>query len=198
MPYGHARRKRVNRTKPFVYWREGYKRCINHLAYQRQSSVLLEVHSRRSKMFELFYRHRRVYLNFTAFGANSSAFGSMQRTTISQDVRTRFSVQLAFAKFLSKIKGIFNTVSVSWIQHSLRNFLLFIKGPTAQALYKANCTGNQVCTSCDIVVLGHCKKKESFSYNSKSCTGLAMNFFHLIFFYTFGRSERGYGLRMCS
>ena len=29
------------------------------------------------------------------------------RTTISQDVQTRFSVQLAFAKFLSKIKGNF-------------------------------------------------------------------------------------------
>ena len=29
------------------------------------------------------------------------------RTTISQDVQTRFSVQLAFAKFLSKIKEIF-------------------------------------------------------------------------------------------
>ena len=29
------------------------------------------------------------------------------RTTISQDVQTRFPVQLAFAKFLSKIKGNF-------------------------------------------------------------------------------------------
>ena len=29
------------------------------------------------------------------------------RTTVSQDVRTRFPVQLAFAKFLSKIKGNF-------------------------------------------------------------------------------------------
>ena len=27
------------------------------------------------------------------------------RTTTTQDVQTRFSVQLAFAKFLSKIKG---------------------------------------------------------------------------------------------
>ena len=40
-------------------------------------------------------------------------------TTVSQDVQTLFSVQLAFAKFLSKIKGNFNTVPVSWIQHSL-------------------------------------------------------------------------------
>ena len=29
------------------------------------------------------------------------------RTTVSQDVQTRFPVQLAFAKFLSKIKGNF-------------------------------------------------------------------------------------------
>ena len=29
------------------------------------------------------------------------------RTTISQDVQTRFPVQLAFAKFLSRIKGNF-------------------------------------------------------------------------------------------
>ena len=32
---------------------------------------------------------------------------SQPRTTISQDVQTQFSVQLAFAKFLSKIKGNF-------------------------------------------------------------------------------------------
>ena len=30
----------------------------------------------------------------------------MPKTTISQDVQTLFRVQLAFAKFLSKIKGI--------------------------------------------------------------------------------------------
>ena len=47
------------------------------------------------------------------------------RTTLSQDVQTRFSVQLAFAKFLSKIKGNFNTVPVSWIQQSLKNLPLF-------------------------------------------------------------------------
>ena len=32
---------------------------------------------------------------------------SEARTTVSQDVQTRFSVQLAFVKFLSKIKGSF-------------------------------------------------------------------------------------------
>ena len=61
-------------------------------------------------------------------GADASETGQvngrcMARTTVSQDVQTRFPVLLAF--FLSKIKGIFNTVPVSWIQHSLRNFLLF-------------------------------------------------------------------------
>ena len=33
--------------------------------------------------------------------------GAVARITISQDVQTRFPVQLAFAKFLSKIKGTF-------------------------------------------------------------------------------------------
>ena len=47
------------------------------------------------------------------------------KTTVSLDVQTRFSVQLAFAKFLSRIKEGFNTVPVSWIQHSLKNFPLF-------------------------------------------------------------------------
>ena len=47
------------------------------------------------------------------------------RTAISQDVQTRFPVQLELSKFLSKIKEIFNTVPVSWIQHSLKNFPLF-------------------------------------------------------------------------
>ena len=32
---------------------------------------------------------------------------ALSRTTISQDVQTRFPLQLAFAKFLSKIKGNF-------------------------------------------------------------------------------------------
>ena len=73
-------------------------------------------------------------------------------TTVSQpqDVQTRFSLQLAFAKFLSKLKGIFNTVPVSWIQHSLRNFLLL---NLDRNLAKANDTGNHICTSCDAVVL---------------------------------------------
>ena len=37
------------------------------------------------------------------------------RTTVSQDMQTRFSVQLAFAKFLSKIKGNFWGSAVSMI-----------------------------------------------------------------------------------
>ena len=40
----------------------------------------------------------------------NESYNNNSRTTISQDVQTRFSVQLAFAKFLSKIKGNFITV----------------------------------------------------------------------------------------
>ena len=43
------------------------------------------------------------------------AIAPLPRTTISQDVQTRFSVQLAFAKFLSKIKGNFWGSAVSMI-----------------------------------------------------------------------------------
>ena len=37
------------------------------------------------------------------------------KTTVSQDVQIRFSVQLTTPKFLSKIEETFNTVTVSWI-----------------------------------------------------------------------------------
>ena len=40
---------------------------------------------------------------------------SEPRTTVSQDVQTRFPVELAFAKFLSKIKGNFWGSAVSMI-----------------------------------------------------------------------------------
>ena len=39
--------------------------------------------------------------------SNDGEFSQEPRTTVSQNVQTRFSVQLAFAKFLSKIKGNF-------------------------------------------------------------------------------------------
>ena len=75
-------------------------------------------------------------------------FGS--RTTISQDVQTWFHVQLAFAKFLSKIKGNFWVIAVSMI------LALYWKFPFIfdRNLAKANCTENHVCTSCDKIVLG--------------------------------------------
>ena len=76
-------------------------------------------------------------------------FGLTSKTTVSQDVQTRFSMQLSFAKFLSKIKGIFNTRPVSWIQHSLQNLLYFRKELSEGQLYRKS-----VCTSCDTVVLG--------------------------------------------
>ena len=51
------------------------------------------------------------------------AFKNSSRTTILQDMQTRFSVQ--FLNSYLKQREIFNTVPVSWIQHSLRNFPLF-------------------------------------------------------------------------
>ena len=76
----------------------------------------------------------------------------MSRTTISQDVQTRFSVQLAFAKFLFRIKGNLKC-SDSIMDTALPQKFPFILD---RNLAKANCTGNRVCTSCDIVVLDIC------------------------------------------
>ena len=72
------------------------------------------------------------------------------RTTVSQDVQTRFSVQLALAKFLCKIKGNFQ-YSASIMDTALPQKFPFILD---RNLAKANCTENLVCTSCDTVVLG--------------------------------------------
>ena len=72
------------------------------------------------------------------------------RSTVSQDVQTRFPVQLAFAKFLSKIKENFWGSAVSMILELYSKFSFILD----RNLAKANCTGNRVCTSCDIVVLG--------------------------------------------
>ena len=44
---------------------------------------------------------------FSSFLCPAIIFMSKPRTTVSQDVQTRFPVQLAFAKFLSKLKEIF-------------------------------------------------------------------------------------------
>ena len=72
------------------------------------------------------------------------------RNTISLDMQTRFPVQLAFAKFLSKIKG--NLLySASIMDTALPQKFPFILD---RNLAKANCTGNRDCTSCDIIVLG--------------------------------------------
>ena len=59
------------------------------------------------------------------------------------------AVQLAFAKFLSKIKGNFK-YSASIMDTALTQKFLFILDSN---LAKANCTENRVCTSCDTVVL---------------------------------------------
>ena len=72
------------------------------------------------------------------------------RTTLSQDVQTWSSVQLAFAKFLSKIKENFLVRPVSMILLLNLKFSFILD----RNLAKANCTGNHVRTSCDTVVLG--------------------------------------------
>ena len=72
------------------------------------------------------------------------------RTTLLQDVQTRFSVHLAFAKFLSKIKEKF-LFSASIMDTALPQKFPFILD---RNLAKAKCTGNHVCPSCDKVVLG--------------------------------------------
>ena len=72
------------------------------------------------------------------------------RTTMSQDVQTRFPVQLALAKFLSKIKENFKCSASIMDTALIQKFPLILD----RNLAKANCTENQVCTSCDIVVLG--------------------------------------------
>ena len=74
----------------------------------------------------------------------------VSRTTVSQDVQTWYSVQLAFAKFLSKIKENF-WYSDSIIDTPLTQKFHFILD---RNLAKPNCTENHVCTSCDTVVLG--------------------------------------------
>ena len=48
-----------------------------------------------------------VQLRMVRWMTDSRWIVSWPRTTVSQDVQTRFPVQLAFAKFLSKIKGNF-------------------------------------------------------------------------------------------
>ena len=53
-------------------------------------------------------RHLRVtrqMLNMARVGGRKVRNGGLPRTTVSQDLQTRFSMQLAFAKFLSKIKN---------------------------------------------------------------------------------------------
>ena len=71
------------------------------------------------------------------------------RTTVSQEVQTWFSAQLAFAKFLSKTKEVFYSASI--IDTALAQKFSFILD---RNLAKANSTENHVCASCDTVVLG--------------------------------------------
>ena len=89
---------------------------------------------------------------------------SQPRTTISQDMQTWFSVQLAFAKFLSKIKGNFWGSAVSMILALYYKFPFILDRNYA----KANSTENHVCTSCDIVVLGRNLFNECFKKDNEA------------------------------
>ena len=75
------------------------------------------------------------------------------KITVSQDVQSQFSVQLAFAKFVSQIKVIFQ-YSDSIMDTALTQKFPFILDKN---LPKANGTENRVCTSCDTVVLDQCQ-----------------------------------------
>ena len=75
-------------------------------------------------------------------------------------MQTKFPVQLALAKFLSKIKGIFWYSAIDTALPQKFPFIL------ERNLAKANCTGNRVCMSCDIVVLDNNKFETTMSLSS--------------------------------
>ena len=88
--------------------------------------------------------------NNSLFRQHRLTYGYKSRASLSQDVQTWFSVQLAFDKFLSKIKEIFlmQCQYHGYNTHSQISFIL------DRNLSKANCTENHVCKSCDKGVLG--------------------------------------------
>ena len=69
-------------------------------------SVLKCVHQIAAKLMNNSNKYQMKSLTIVPV-FNFSKHCHEARTTISQDVQTRSSVQLAFAKFLSKIKGNF-------------------------------------------------------------------------------------------
>ena len=83
-----------------------------------------------------------------AFHKNSCM--SQPRTTLSHNVQKRSSVQFTFAKFLSKIKGIF-LIQCPYHGYSIPSKIPFILD---RKLAKANCTEDRFCTSCNKVVHG--------------------------------------------
>ena len=96
----------------------------------------------------------------------------ISRTTVTQDVQARFFVQLAFAKFLFKIKRNFE-YSACIMNKALPQKFPFILD---RNLAKANCTGNRVCTSCDTVVLGT-NINNSIKFISEACIPLLSNIY---------------------
>ena len=113
-----------------------------------------------SYLFFILYKYHLNPINNRNQTQNTE---SKYMEELSQDVQTWFSVQLAFAKFLSKIKGNswMSAVSMVLSLYQKKSFILDRK------LAKVNCTGNHVCKSCDKVVLErslkHCC---DYDYNS--------------------------------
>ena len=68
--------------------------------------ILMQLVNINEKILGNYQLSYQIYINFPFRLSieNLNYFIPPARTTISQDVQTRFSVQLAFAKFLFKIK----------------------------------------------------------------------------------------------
>ena len=82
-----------------------YCRQTPRISFQYRNFLVAQPHMRiifrNPRIIELHPQH---YLNIWN---GIATFKYSSRTTVSQDVQSQFSVELAFAKFLSKIKGNF-------------------------------------------------------------------------------------------
>ena len=91
---------------------------------------LIQTKLRRNKVHDKgnseTHRVYSVYWSLKNF--NSKGFRFESRTTVSQDVQTRSSVQLAFAKFLYKIKDLLNQCQYHGYNNPSQISLLFYIG----------------------------------------------------------------------
>ena len=98
----------ASRVIPKVYSKH-YLKCHIFQAVKRKSIrcfIAVETHS---KLYSV------LFIPASFKGLNDMRCSPRPKTTISQDVQTRFPVQLAFDKFLSRIKGNFLGSAVSMI-----------------------------------------------------------------------------------